>query len=159
MPKRFYVAWVFVVILAIWIPLAIPYFIWPSESGPSRWQGLDQAEIFSRWALTRVSASRYLPYSVSVDSGPLLEVPARGCGPAALHSLERDYTATVTTRGPYGIPIGSVEVDCERQYPQPGGGLDGYAILGLLALFGGVAAVSTPFVLFRLRIEASMRPP
>jgi hypothetical protein len=155
MPKRFYVAWGFAVVLAAVLPIAIPYAIWPpTEHERGSFVGPDQAEIFERWALSRVSASQYFPYSVSVEAGPLLDVPARGCGPAALHSLERSYTATVTTRGPYGIPMGSVEVSCENQIPRPGGGLDGYALLGLLALLGGVAAVSAPFVLALKRRDA-----
>ena len=122
MPKRFYAAWALVVVLVAVLPIAVPYFIWPPyhyERGS--FVGPDQAEVFGRYAQSRIGSTKYLPTSLHVDVGPELQGSiTSGCGPARLHRLERDYTATVTTRGPYGIPIGSVEVDCERQYPQPG---------------------------------------
>lgn len=149
MPKRFYVAWAFVVLLAAVLPIAIPYFIWPPyDFERGSFTGPDQAEVFGRYAQSRMAATRYLPTSVSVDGGPLLAVPAQGCGPGALHSLERNYTATITLHGAYGIPIGSSKITCEPYYYR--GAIGWTAPLVGLAWILGIAVVSAPFV-FALR--------
>lgn len=60
MPKRFYAAWVFVVILAAVLPIVIPYFIWP----PQRYE----RGSFDEPAVPNLSVP--LPSNVSVESGP-----------------------------------------------------------------------------------------
>ncbi len=152
MPKCFFVAWMFAVILAAVLPIAIPYAIWPPyESHPWNWQGPDQAEIFGRYAQSRVYVARYFPSSVSVEAGPLRDASVRSsCGPASLWRLQRNYRATVKLRGAYGIPFSSDAVTCAprldwRFTPHA------YGLLSVLAWLVGITAVSTPFILFQAR--------
>lgn len=142
--RVFYTAWALVVVLAIALPMTIPYAIWTPQrdGGPERWQGPTE-QVFGNWARTQVPETRYLPTNVDVDAGPLLAAPVGCGGPAALHESPRMYRATVTIRGPYGVPIERYTVNCE--------GFDEYVpsafvLLAMLLTGAGVFAVSIPFV-------------
>ena len=150
MPKRFYVAWALAVILALVLPVAIPYFIWPPQSYDQ--QGFDptQAKLHGPYA----EIASLLPSSVRVKA---VEPPTRRChsGGAEMR-LQSGTVYDVVLRGAYGIPFGSIEVSCRTESGLKvflGGGL----LLAGLAWLSGMAVVSIPFVLMLERRLAERR--
>ena len=157
MPRRFYLAWGAAVVLALVVPVAVPYAIWPPpDTGPGSWARTADAEMFGRWARTQIEGTRFVPTSVEVQAGPLLREPVSCGGPVAMHKLPRVYTAEVTVRGPYGIPLTTYEVHCTG-WDRTGRTEGGMALLGLGALLTGVIAVSILFTPFWLRSMLSRR--
>ena len=150
MPKRFYVAWALAVILALVLPVAIPYFIWPPQSYDQ--QGFDptQAKLHGPYA----GIASVLPSSVRVKA---VEPPTRTCfsGPAE-RRLRSGTVSNVVFHGEYGIPFASVRVDCD------GGPFGGFSARGIGFLSGfawllGILIVSVPFIVLRERKLAENR--
>ncbi len=145
-----YASWALVIVVAIALPMIIPYAIWP-PTDPRFNRPMSTEEVFQNWARTQVPETRYLPATVSVEAGPLLAAPVGCGGPARLHEVPRKYRATVTVRGPYGVPIERYTVTCA--------GLDEYrpsafVLIALLLTGAGVLAVSMPFIAVRrLRLQ------
>ncbi len=136
MSRWFYSAWALAVLLAIVLPVAIPYAVWPLREGR---QADPVAECGRR---AKIDARRDHP---SASLWPL-SVTIKACEwrPDGLPI----YRAEVTARGPYGIPFASARVttrDVEWFTPE------GDVALGSLALLTGVAVVSMPFTFFWLR--------
>lgn len=157
MSRRFYASWAVAVALAFIVPIAIPYALWPAaETGPGNWAGPADAEMFGRWARTQVEGTRFVPSSVEVDAGPLLGAPVPCDGPVAMHSLPRLYTATVTLRGPYGLPLESFEVTCAGSSRVSGSETSALA-LTVAALLAGATGVSVPFFSFWLQQTLTRR--
>ena len=135
MSTRFYAAWALAVVLALVVPVAIPFALWPPREG--RHYTDDLAECGRR---AENDAAR---------ETPLIWMPLS----SDVHVCERDasgalvYVADVQARGPFGIPYAS-------------GSVDRYTIhhlnehrgmtLGVAALLGGAIAASVPFALFWL---------
>ncbi|MGB2696168.1 MAG: hypothetical protein WBD55_13410 [Dehalococcoidia bacterium] len=156
MSNRFYALWALAVALALIVPIAIPYALWsPPETGPGSWVGPADA-VFGRWARSQVEGTRFVPNSVEVDTGPLLRAPVACDGPVAMHSLPRRYTATVTLRGPYGLPLESFEVTCSG-WSRVSGSETSALALTVAALLAGTIAVSMPFGYVWLRHVLSRR--
>jgi len=151
---RFYATWALAVLLALVLPVAVPFVLWGAESGADRWSG-PEADVFGHVARNKTEGARHLPASVSVSAGPLLDEPVGCDGPSAMHSLSREYTADIAMRGPYGLPYATYVVRCNID------GDGGFyhvteahpatAVAGVAALFGGAFAVSIPFALLWLR--------
>jgi hypothetical protein len=157
MPKWLYAAWTLAVLLAIVLPIAVPYAIWrPPDTGPGSWGSVADAEMFGRWARTQIEGTRFVPTSVEVEAGPLLSAPVRCDGPLGMHELPRVYTAKVTVRGAYGIPLTTYEVRCNG-WDRTGRTEGGMLVLGLGALLIGMVAVSMPFTFFWLRAMLNRR--
>ena len=144
MPKRFYVAWALAVILALVLPVAIPYFIWPPQSYDQ--QGFDptQAKLHGPYA----EIASLLPSSVRVKA---VEPPTRTCfsGPAE-RRLRSGTVSNVVFHGAYGIPFASFDVSCNTE-----GGIavnvGPITMLALLAWVAGAVVVSAPFWLLQER--------
>jgi hypothetical protein len=147
MPKWLYAAWTLAVLLAIVLPLAVPYAIWP----PARFDGADSsgdcAGIAKSYAAaaTNRAASLLWPLSVRVDK----------CA-GTLADPQMQFQAQVNARGPYGIPFAAAAVTASSAtWSESNGG----AMLGLVALMFGVVAVSAPFgVVLLQRHFRAMRP-
>ncbi len=150
MTTRFYATWAFVVMLAVVLPIAVPYAIWPpgimtEGTGPlvdrtaaCAWRARNDARNY-----THFTAS-LLPLSASVE----------WCG----HSPEGLLVSMVVVkaRGPYGIPFASSRVTSQGGEALK---IDGSgAALGFLALVGGVALTSVPFAYLWLRHFLRGRP-
>lgn len=150
MSGRFYAGWALVVTVALALPIGLPFLVWSSpETGPGSWAGPADAEMFGRWASTQIEGG-FIPKSVEVEEGPLLRTPVSCGGPVAMHSLPRMYSARVTLRGVYGIPLASYEVTCTGW--SSSGRTIGDALAYMFgALFVGAAVVSMPFAFFWLR--------
>lgn len=147
----FYAGWAFVIGLALVLPIALPYAVWPApETGRGSWAGPADEEMFGRWARTQIEGTRFIPTSVEVEAGPVLRTPVPCDGPVAMHRLPRVYTAEVTLRGVYGIPLTSFEVTCSG-WNRIGRSEGETLALMLGLLFATVGLVSTPFAFFRIR--------
>ncbi len=144
MAKDFFAVWAFAVMMAAVLPIAVPYAIWPPGiMTENEWVQTDLTVACEERA--KLDAQHYthpvaslLALSSSVDS----------CEGATAGPLK--YTAAVTAHGPYGIPFAS----SPRVTSQGGAALKldgGGAALGFLALVGGVALTSLPFVYVLLR--------
>ncbi len=153
MPKRFYAAWAFFVILAAAVPIAVPYAIWPpNDYEGGTFDGTIQPHLYGEYALV----ARYVPSSVSVEPVPQPTV-LFGCPNSAMKGREGGFTANVTLRGAYGIPFGSIDATCRTQSGlsvSPGGGL----LLAGLAWVLGMAVISAPFILALERRGAGREP-
>ena len=133
-------------LLAIVLPVAVPYAVWPLREGRS--------------AEPVAECGRYARNSAIQNYHPVaslwpLSVTVGACGWDNM--LFPFYVAEVTARGPYGIPFASARVttrDIEGLNP------DGGFIIGTVALLTGVAVVSTPFTFFWLRhiLRSQMQP-
>ncbi len=155
MSKWFYCAWALVVALAIILPVAIPFWVWSAPgTGPGTWRGPADGEMFGHWARTQVEGTRFIPSSVEVEAGPELSTPVPCVGPSAMDRLPRLYTAEVTLRGAYGLPLESYKVTCSGWSHVGDGELGGLGIQ-LAAILGGVVVVSIPF--FPLWLRHKMR--
>ncbi len=135
MPRRFYAAWALVVLLALVLPIVIPFAVWPPREGHQS----DMVAECGRRAENNAASETpfiWLPLSSEV----------RFC--------ERDesgfliYRAEVSARGPYGIPYASGTVGPrDVRHLRAHGGV----ALGVAALLASVTAVSAPFALILLR--------
>ena len=138
MSRWFYSAWALAVLLAIVLPVAVPYAVWPLREGQ---QADPVAECGRRAKIdaTRDHPSAYLwPLSVTVSV----------CDSSPDNTPHLFYVAEVNARGPYGIPFASARVttrDVEWFTPE------GTVIIGIVALLTGVGVVSMPFTFFWLR--------
>ena len=151
MSRWFYAGWASLVGLALVLPVALAYAIWsPPDTGRGSWTGPADAEMFGRWPRTQIEGTRFIPTSVEVEAGPLLRAPVPCDGPSAMHRLPRVYTAKVTLRGAYGIPLTSFEVTCSG-WNRIGRSEGESLALVLGALLATVGLVSTPFAFFWLR--------
>jgi hypothetical protein len=155
MPKRFYAAWVLVVIIAAVLPIAIPYFIWPPTDykGPSL-DGTVQPHLYGGYSLL----ASFVPSSVSVDPVPRTDIQNGKCIAGPAYRQQRDATASVVLRGAYGIPFGSIDATCRTQSGlsiSTGGGL----LLASLAWIVGMAFVSAPFIFVLERRSSRRRDP
>jgi hypothetical protein len=135
MSRRFYAAWSLAVALAVVLPSALPYVVWP----PARFDGADGsadcagvAKAYAAHA-TNPAAAAMWPLSVDIEH----------CWTTAADGLPR-FDAQVDARGPYGIPFATATVS-ERGviWHEQGGG----AALGLIALLAGATFASFPFML------------
>jgi hypothetical protein len=141
MSTRFYAAWALAVILALVLPVAVPFAIWPPREGR---QNELNAECGRR---AEMDASRETPYSLLPLSSSVAFCQRDDAGGLL-------YRATVQARGPYGIPYASGSVgprDIQHLSEHRG------VTLGFLALLGGVAAMSAPFVYALLRRPLQQR--
>lgn len=129
--RVFYAAWALAILLALVLPFAIPYAIWPDYDSPCASYakgGLGEEHRGGPFALT----------SVRVLDCPDDDVPR--------------FAAEVTFHGPYGVPTGTYLVTSS----DAGGLVDAHTsgeLLGLIALVAGVFAVSTPFLIVRARMR------
>ncbi len=150
MTTRFYAAWVFVVMLAVVLPIAVPYAIWtPGVLTEGTGPLVNQAAACA-WR-ARIDARHYTHFTASLLA---LSSSVESCEGSVAGSLV--YTAVVKARGPYGIPFAS-----SRVTPQGGSALTGDgsgAALGFLALVAGVALTSVPFAYLWLRHILRGRP-
>ncbi len=150
MAKGFYAAWAFVVMLAVVLPIAIPYAIWPPGVLTEGTGPLVNQTAACAWR-ARIDARNYTHFTASLWA---LSASVESCEGATAGLLV--YTAVVTAHGPYGIPFASTRVT------RHGGGalkIDGSgAALGFLALVGGVALTSVPFAYLWLRHFLRGRP-
>jgi hypothetical protein len=140
MLRRFYVAWAVTVALAVIMPIAVPYAIWPPTALVGTSNDCAGRAIIATRTGTHFTAA-LLPLSADV------------------HSCERAivYRAEVTARGPYGIPIGSSLVS--RSDIQALTANEEGLLLAFAALMAGVVAVSLPFgVVLLQRYFRVMRP-
>ena len=132
MKPRFYAAWGIAVLLALVVPLAVPYTVWvPGEaSGHSAHASCVNHAKYNVVQNNRV-AINLLALDVSVDA----------CSGTA---GEWDtYDAGIVARGAYGIPYASGRVTAaDTQFLSPTGGL----VLNVIALLVGAFAVSLPFL-------------
>ncbi len=150
MAKGFYAAWAFVVMLAVILPIAIPYAIWPPGVLTEGTGPLVNQTAACAWR-ARIDARNYTHFTASLLA---LSSSVDSCEGSVTGSLV--YTAEVTAHGPYGIPFASTRVT-----PQGGEALkvDGSgAALGFLALVGAVVPTSAPFAYLRLRHILRGRP-
>ena len=145
MPRRFYLAWAGAVLLALVLPVAVPYAIWPPAYYDDAEASGDCASIAKDYAADGPPMVLW-PVSVRVEdcAGELAD-PGMGM----LVHLE--------ARGPYGIPFATARVtETDIQHFRE----DGSAVLvAMLALIAGMVAVSLPFgvVLVQGHLRA-MRP-
>ena len=156
MPKRFYAAWVFVVILAAVLPIVIPYFIWPPQSyARGTFDGPVPPNLYGRYAFM----ASIVPTSVNVDYGPRSDIQDGKCLSGPAYRQQKDSTASVVLHGAYGIPFGSIDITCKTESGLKiflGGGL---LLAGLAWLFG-ILAVAIPFALvLRRRLAANPKAP
>ena len=143
MSWRFYAGWACAVVLALVLPVAIPYAIWPQHEGP------------------------YDDDDMIAECGRVAEIAAGGY-PASLWALSSEvqscsrdeagvliYSAKVIAHGPYGIPFATATVtprDINWHDMDRGAGF------GLAALIAGVVAVSIPFALVPIRAAIRRHP-
>ena len=108
MPKRFYAAWAFVVVLAAVLPIAIPYFIWPPQNYErGSFDGAFPPNLFG------ALVAGLSPKHVSVEPGPRPGIEESGCSSGvAWNHLRQVEIPKLVLRGAYGIPFGSVEYTC-----------------------------------------------
>ena len=153
MPKRFYAAWAFVVVLAAVLPIAVPYAIWPpNDYERGSFDGPIQPNLYGRYAFL----ASFVPSSVSVDPGPRTDIQDGRCLSGIATNNQRDATAKVILRGAYGFPLGSFDESCLAENGllfSTGIGL----LLAGLAWFVGMAAVSAPFIFVLERKLAARR--
>ena len=150
MTTRFYAAWAFVVMLAVVLPIAVPYAIWPPGVLTEGTGPLVNRTAACEWR-ARIDARNYTHFTASLLA---LSSSVESCEGSSAGSLV--YTAVVTAHGPYGIPFASTRVTRHG-----GGALTGDgsgAALGFLALVGGVALTSVPFAYLWLRHVSRGRP-
>lgn len=142
MPNRFYAAWTISVILALALPVIIPYLIWPTYESLENRSHLSAADWTAHSASDNALYTRALPNSVSF--APCTAGPG-------LH--QNGYSALVTLRGAFGLPIASLDYDCSNDYPMlPDGRHTPPMVWKLWGLFlatggliAGAVAVSFPF--------------
>ena len=150
MANRFYAAWAFVAMLAVVLPIAIPYAIWPPGiMTENEWVQTDRTVACEERA--KLDAQRYTHFTAALLA---LSSSVKSCEGSSAGSLV--YTAVVTAHGPYGIPFAS-----SRVTSQGGGALTGDgsgAARGFLAVVGGVALASTPFAYLWIRHVLRRRP-
>lgn len=155
MPKRIYAAWVFVVLFAAVLPIAVPYFIWPpNDYRGGSFDGPVPPNLYGGYA----GIARYVPSSVSVVSAPRPGTSsADGCrSKGAQLTIQSGLAARVNLRGAYGIPFASINFSCETSSGlllSLGGGL----WLAGLAWLSGILAVSAPFI-FVLKRKLAEQP-
>lgn len=144
----FYSAWAFVVVLAVTLPIAIPYVIWPRNEGRHVDAVADcgrQAKLDAR-QYTHPVASLW-PLSASVQVCERLP-----------DGVNLRYRAEVSARGPYGISFATADVSSSGGGAlSPHGGL----AVGLAALLSGIVLVSSPFAILWLRqvLRSRLRSP
>lgn len=141
MNKWFYALWALAVALALIVPIAIPYALWPPREGLQA----NTADEFRRRAEIQVESEDYvLPYtplSSTVEDTSLSWNPPL-------------YRAEVTARGPYGIPLASFLVtDSDINRIEAAGN----GTLAFVALMSGIVLVSMPFAYAWLRHVLSRR--
>jgi hypothetical protein len=143
MTKRFYAAWACAVLLALALPVAIPYVLWPPGApGP---QG-DPAAEFARRAEVQVIGSSH-PIASLLPTSVRVEDTGQPWGPP-------HHRAEVIVRGPYGIPLGRAVIEgSEIGALEPDAG----PALAEIAVLSGVAAVSLPFIAAWLRGRLRLR--
>jgi len=136
MPRWFYGAWAIVAVVALTLPIAIPYAVWPRDEAA---QPDPIAECGRRAKIdVRVAElpyARFLPLSANVE----------GCDRPAGDAPT--YRAEVAARGPYGIAVASYQVTPQGATAVESGG-DWLAFAALLA---GVVLTSTPFGVMWIR--------
>ncbi|MEX2159976.1 MAG: hypothetical protein WEB04_11300 [Dehalococcoidia bacterium] len=142
MPKRFYAAWAVAVLLAVVLPIAIPYAIWPQAYYDDADGSGDCASIAKDYAADGPTA--LWPASVRVEecSGGLADPGMR-------------MLVHVQARGPYGIVVANAtvtETDI-RHFREDGSGM----LFGMAALLAGVVAVSLPFALALVNVRLRLR--
>lgn len=144
MSTWFYAAWAFGLVLAVVLPIAIPYGIWPRDEGRHVDPMADcgrQAKLDAR-QYTHPVASLW-PLSASVQTCERLP-----------DGVNLRYRAEVSARGPYGIPFASAHVSSTGgKALSPHGG----QLLGLVALLSGAVLVSMPFGFLWLRHVVASR--
>jgi len=146
MTKRFYALWLSLLLLVIVLPITAPYAIWLPRGGLQSGQEAEcarRAESEVRRA-THPLAS-LLPLSSSVR---LCEIDA------ATGALT--YSATVTARGPYGIPIASGWAASHAVGPLTDD--RGKVTLAIIAIATGMVLVSLPFAYAKVQHDARSRP-
>ena len=144
MTTRFYAAWAIAAVLALLLPVAVPYAIWPPARFDKADSSGDCAGIAKAYAAEATNRAATLwPASVRVEQ----------CA-GTLSDPHMQFRTLVDARGPYGIRWASAEVTESNvgSFEENGG-----VALGLAALVAGVAAVSTPFVYLVLRQSLRMR--
>ncbi|MEX0785971.1 MAG: hypothetical protein WD939_04985 [Dehalococcoidia bacterium] len=147
MSGRFYFAWGLAVLLALVLPVAVPYAIWPPGAIAEEGRHADGPAECGRRA--KIDARNYTHFSASML--PLSSDVERCYRPPGGDLI---YTAKVTAHGPYGIPIASTNVG-----PTGGGALTGdgrASLFAMLALVSGAVLVSMPFAL--LAVRSALRP-
>jgi hypothetical protein len=145
MSRRFYAGWAVAVLLALVLPVALPYVIWPPAHFDRASGSGDCAAVAKDYAVSEAhrSASMLLPLSAGVER-------CRG----TLPDVDLEFDVVVKARGPYGIPFASAEVS--RAGSQWSESISG-GLFGLFALMSGVAVVSLPFALVMLRRSLRLR--
>ena len=139
MSRWFYSAWALAVLLAIVLPVAIPYAVWPLREGRQA-DPVAECGRRAKGDATRDHPSAFLwPLSVTVSI----------CERSPENTPHLFYVAEVTARGPYGIPFATARVTTRNI---EGFDHDGGLVLGALALLTGVGFVSIPFTFFWLRL-------
>ncbi len=138
MTTRFYAVWAFVVMLAVVLPIAVPYVIWPPGiMTENEWVQTDLTVACEERA--KLDAQHYTHFVAALLA---LSSSVESCEGATAGLLV--YTAEVTAHGPYGISFASsprVTSEGGQALKIDGSG----AALGFLALVGGVALTSAPF--------------
>jgi hypothetical protein len=147
MSRRFYFAWLGSVLLALLLPVALPYAIWPPARFDKAEGSGDCGSIAKDYAAgeTTRAASTLWPMSARVER----------CE-GTLADADMQFEVVVRARGPYGIPFASGTVTrAGTLWEESTSG----ALFGLLALLAGACAVSLPCAaaLINVRVRA-MRP-
>ena len=138
MPLRFSLAWAAAVALALVLPVAVPYAIWPTSI-----EGDCAKRVWTAVVTQTPFAVLPVPFDVSA-SRCSDAVPIEALG------------GKVVLRGPYGMPVAEGHVQ-GSQISHPG--VPGEAFVAVLAVLAGAGLVSLPFgVVLLQRHFRAMRP-
>jgi len=137
MPARFYAAWAVAVLVALVLPVLLPYAMADN----------DGSACAQRVKTDAVKETPFIHLPVPLD------VRVDSCSGSSAGTLR--YRGEVTARGPYGVPFASATVstgEYESLFPNE------RLFIGLAALAVGVMAVSLPFALLALLHTLERRP-
>jgi len=144
MPLRFSLAWAAAVALALVLPVAVPYAIWPPAYYDDAEDAGDCASIAKDYAADGPPMV-FWPVSVRVEDC------AGGLADPGMRMLVH-----LEARGPYGITFATARVtETDIQHFRGDGSGE---LVGMLALIAGVVAVSLPFAVAFVNVRLRMRP-